>query len=250
MQISRYIVFLSISLLPSFAAGQASGVISDTQSQMLRDCTEQIDNLQRLLCYDIVMGEDTLEQALVPTIPKTPLSLEDYALPSLAPVLNLLEDNRKAGETDWQFAISGDRENEFLLLNVLYGPSLLFDRYSSIYWPQPAAVLQTGIEVFASQRGRLNSDAFLFASCQQEFPTLRLALDRPLFQENYEVTEVYPDGTRRQGTWRTVDEGLVLEMARGIPAFEAMNHMSVDGIVNFSLLDGQDLHIFEFDTIY
>ena len=285
MQISRYLILFFASFLPAFGLGGLSfgqdldsglgsdsdvnsgsqlgansgfdldlsldsdlGGLSDAQIKGLKSCGQETDNLQRLLCYDLVMGEDTLEQALIPSAPSHSFALLDYKLPALAPVLNLLEENRQEGEPGWQFAITRDRGGEFLLLNVLYGPSTAFGRLSSIYWPQPTAVLQTGIEAFASQRGRLNDHVFLVASCQQDFPALRLALDRPLSKETYQVEEIYPDGTRRQGNWRTVDDGLVLEMARGIPAFEAMKHMSVDGVVNFSFRDGQDLRFFEFST--
>ena len=248
-----------LSLITFFTGQAAIAQVDLTPAQRadLSPCLTETDNLRRLLCFDLALGV-SLETAWsepdpAPRLSTTSVELRDLAFPHLSPVLNALEAARSKGARGWQFALYAPRLNDETLPGILYGPGDLFTDASSLYWPTPEAVLQTGVQIFASQRardlrGRETVAAYLVATCADEFPALTLALNMPVSQESYLVQEAYPDGRISQSIWRALNGGLVLEMARGLPALEAMEAMRPVGLLTLSYQEAGEEVFLTFET--
>lgn len=201
-------------------------------------CLQTVDRLNRLDCFDKLLGTpiSVLSGGTSPTAAPASSSQEK---PPIAALAHAMEQARTAGDDGWQFRYSQVGSNDPLTLPELMAEAAaapaappppadidaLPEKSAAIYAAQnPGDLLQPGTaNVYLTMPETPPADAtgpadraILMLSCEANITTARLILPQPISLGPHTIEIRTASGRPETETWQAVADGTVLTNARGL----------------------------------
>ncbi|MET3600446.1 type VI secretion system-associated protein TagO [Martelella mangrovi] len=229
----------------------------------LDTCLQTIDRLNRLDCFDKLLGTpmSVLSGGTSSVGSPAPSSQEK---PPIAVLAHAMEQARKAGDDGWQFRYSRVGSDDLLTLPELMAeaaaaptappPPLaeedaLPEKSAAIYAAQnPGDLLQPGTaNVYLTMPETPPSDAtdpadraILMLSCEANITTARIILPQSLSLGPHTIEIRTASGRPETETWQAVADGTVLMNARGLTSIADITQWRAAPRIQMSLGIGNE----------
>ena len=228
----------------------------------LQTCLQTTDRLNRLDCFDQLLGTpmSVLSGSTSPTAAPASSSHEK---PPIAALAHAMEQARMAGDEGWQFRYSRVGSNELLTLPELMAEAAaapvappppadngaLPEKSAAIYAAQyPGDLLQPGTaNVYLTMPETPPADAtgpadraILMLSCEANITTARLILPQPVSLGPHAIEIRMANGRPETETWQAVADGTVLMNARGLTSIADITRWRAAPRIQLSLGIGNE----------
>ncbi|MGV0911536.1 type VI secretion system-associated protein TagO [Martelella sp. FOR1707] len=225
-------------------------------------CLQTVDRLNRLDCFDKLLGTpiSVLSGGWSPT---TAPASSFHEKPPIAALAHAMEQARMAGDEGWQFRYSRVGSNDLLTLPELMAEAAaapaappppaengaLPEKSAAIYAAQnPGDLLQPGTaNVYLTMPETPPADAtgpadraILMLSCEANITTARLILPQPLSLGPHTIEIRTASGRPETETWQAVADGAVLMNARGLTSIADITRWRTAPRIQLSLGIGNE----------
>jgi type VI secretion system protein VasI len=192
MRIPGLIFFSTISL-----AGAISSQVAGATT--LRDCISIVSNMERLACFDMVVGTPPAPTSKASAVTKTPALNSGVRVPEIVTLAQDNEIKRKKGETGFKLLKAEDTVQDQTKI-VLSAPAI--DR----------------------------SDIYFVVSCLSNISRLQLITSRPTAASRMNI-RLHLDGRALSNArpWQVLEDGNIVDAGRGLVAIEQLRFLTAPG---------------------